>query len=54
VAELLAERSDATLTELATAFEQRTGRATSAMGIVRSLRRSGITRKKRRSAPRSV
>jgi putative transposase len=45
----LDDDNDATLVEMAARFEAETGRRISDMAVVRSLRRRGVSRKKRRS-----
>ena len=50
----LDEDNDATLLEMAARFHAETGRRISDMAVVRSLRRRGVTRKKRRSGPLSA
>jgi transposase len=50
---LLIERSDATLEEFAALFEERTGKTTSDSAVSRAFAKMGISRKKKRCAPRS-
>ncbi len=50
----LDDDNDATLVEMAGRFHVETGRRISDMAVVRSLRRRGVTRKKRRCGPPSA
>jgi transposase len=52
--QLVQERPDATLTELASAYQARTSVKLAVCMVYRELTRLGITRKKRHSMPRSA
>jgi transposase len=54
VLEILKERPDVTLEELAREYTKRTKISTSHSGVSRALKRMGITRKKSLSSPRSA
>jgi transposase len=51
---IVGERPDATVAELAAAFEARSGTETSRSGVQRALLRLGFSRKKRASSPSSA